>query len=75
MGALAEFERSLIIERTRAGVAAARKRGQHLGRRKSLTPAQVAHARATNAEGKKTTAAMAVLLGISRATLWRALKQ
>lgn len=74
MGALAEFERSLIIERTRAGIAAARRRGQHLGRRKALTPAQVAHARATIATGAETTASMAALLGVGRATLWRALK-
>ena len=37
-------------------------------------PAQVAHVRATIAEGKETTASMAALLGVSRATLWRALK-
>jgi DNA invertase Pin-like site-specific DNA recombinase len=32
MGALAEFERSLIAERTRAGMAAAKARGRHVGR-------------------------------------------
>ena len=32
MGALAEFERALILERTRAGMASARARGRHLGR-------------------------------------------
>ncbi len=41
MAALAEFERSLISERTRAGMRAARERGQHLGRRPSLTREQV----------------------------------
>ncbi|WP_144152834.1 recombinase family protein [Paraburkholderia sp. BCC1885] len=40
MAALAQFERSLISERTRAGMAAARARGQHLGRRRALTQAQ-----------------------------------
>jgi len=45
MGALAEFERSLISERTRAGLAAARARGKQLGRRRQLTPDQCAHAR------------------------------
>jgi len=40
MAALAQFERSLISERTRAGMAAARKRGQHVGRRRSLTSEQ-----------------------------------
>lgn len=36
-GALAEFERNLILERTKAGLAAARARGRLGGRRKSLT--------------------------------------
>jgi DNA invertase Pin-like site-specific DNA recombinase len=40
MAALAQFERSLISERTRAGMKAARERGQHVGRQPSLTPAQ-----------------------------------
>ncbi|WP_206956031.1 recombinase family protein [Trinickia acidisoli] len=40
MAALAEFERSLISERTRAGMAAARARGKSVGRRRSLTPVQ-----------------------------------
>lgn len=37
MAALAEFERSLVSERTRAGLEAARRRGQRLGRRPSIT--------------------------------------
>lgn len=41
MAALAEFERSLISERTRAGMQAARDKGRHLGRPPSLTPDQV----------------------------------
>jgi DNA invertase Pin-like site-specific DNA recombinase len=45
IAALAEFERSLITERTRAGVKAAKLRGVKLGRRFSLTSAQVNHAR------------------------------
>ncbi|UVT05885.1 recombinase family protein [Burkholderia glumae] len=40
MAALAEFERNLISERTRAGMAAARQEGKRLGRRPSLTPRQ-----------------------------------
>ena len=43
MGALAEFERGLIVERTQAGIQAAKKRGVQLGRRPSLAPAQVDH--------------------------------
>ena len=49
MGALAEFERGLIVERTQAGIQAAKKRGVRLGRRPSLTVAQVEHARAHRA--------------------------
>lgn len=45
MAALAEFERSLIVERTRAGLKAAKRRGVKLGRKPSLTAAQVARAR------------------------------
>ncbi|MCW8060424.1 MULTISPECIES: recombinase family protein [Hyphomicrobiales] len=41
MAALAEFERSLISERTRAGMQAARQKGKHLGRRPSLSADQV----------------------------------
>ncbi len=40
LGALAEFERALISERTRAGIAAARARGRMLGRPSKLTPKQ-----------------------------------
>ncbi|ECE1108277.1 recombinase family protein [Salmonella enterica] len=40
MGALAEMERELIVERTRAGLAVARKKGRIGGRRQKLTPEQ-----------------------------------
>lgn len=42
MGALAEFERSLISERTRAGLAAAKKRGRRLGRPPSIPAGELA---------------------------------
>jgi len=45
MAALAQFERTLISDRTRAGIAAARARGKQIGRRLSLTPAQCDEAR------------------------------
>lgn len=45
MAALAEFERSLISERTRAGMEAAKKKGQHVGRPKALSPSQLVEAR------------------------------
>jgi DNA invertase Pin-like site-specific DNA recombinase len=44
MAALAEFERSLIRERTLAGLAAAKRRGRILGRKRSLTVRQIARA-------------------------------
>lgn len=44
IAAMAEFERSMISERTMAGMAAARLRGQSLGRRRSLTNEQCAEA-------------------------------
>ena len=45
MGAFAEFERALIVERTRAGMKAAKARGVEVGRKRALTPAQISHAR------------------------------
>ena len=73
-GALAEFERDLIRERTRAGLAAARARGHQGGRPKKLaTPAKLALAR-TLYDGKRhSVAEICATLGVSRATLYRAL--
>src|SRR6266566_2715906 len=45
IGVLAELERSLITERTRAGVKAAKGRGVKFGRKPKLTPQQIKHAR------------------------------
>jgi DNA invertase Pin-like site-specific DNA recombinase len=72
MGALAEFERSLIVERVSAGIAAARRRSKHLGRPRKLSANQVAHARAAIEGGMQTMARMAALLGVGHSTLWRA---
>lgn len=44
MGALAQFERDLIRERTKAGLEAAKAAGQRLGRPSALTPAQIRQA-------------------------------
>lgn len=44
-GAMAEFERSIISERTKAGMEAARVRGSRIGRRPSMTPEQIEAAR------------------------------
>jgi DNA invertase Pin-like site-specific DNA recombinase len=74
MGALAEFERDLIRERTRAGMKAAKKRGKHMGRPRALSPAQVQHARELLAVGK-TQREVAELLGVSANTVGRAIKR
>ena len=73
MGALAEFERSLIQERTRAGIRAARARGVRVGRKRALSAAQIAHARQLIAGGESPTA-VARSLKVGRATLYRALR-
>ena len=69
--ALAEFERELIRERTRAGLAAARARGRKGGRKFALTKAQVRLAQA--ALGKKETRVSDLCeeLGVTRVTLYR----
>lgn len=52
LGAIGEFEAELIRERTRAGLAAARRRGSRLGRPHALAPETVECARALRATGK-----------------------
>lgn len=71
-GALAEFERELIRERTNAGLKSAKARGVQLGRPKSLTDAQVKVAATLRAGGTQSAAEIAKHLGVSRATLYRA---
>lgn len=75
MGALAEFERSLISERTKEGMKAARRRGKHLGRPPALTYEQVSHARRVTEAGEETISGMASVLGVDRKTLRRALQK
>lgn len=72
--ALAEFERELISERTKAGMAAAKRAGKHVGRPRKLTAAQVAEARALIDSGRDSRAAIATRHGINVATLRRALQ-
>ena len=73
LGAVAEFERDLISERTHEGLAAARARGRKGGRRPVLSEAQVAHARKLR-DGGHTMSQIAELVGCSRATLYRVLE-
>ena len=68
---MAEFERELISERTRAGLAAARARGRKGGRKSKMTPAKVRLAAA--AMGKKGTVVgdLCEELGITRSNIYR----
>ena len=72
IGVLAELERSLISERTRAGVKAAQHRGVKFGRKPKLTPHQVAHARKLIDQGDDRLK-VAALFKVGRKTLYRAL--
>jgi DNA invertase Pin-like site-specific DNA recombinase len=76
MGALAKFERDLIRERTNAGLAAARARGRVGGRpRKLKTNSKVALARRMFADQSHSISEICAALGISRATLYRYVKE
>jgi DNA invertase Pin-like site-specific DNA recombinase len=70
--AIAEFERSIILERTRAGIHAAQQRGVKFGRKPKLTAHQIRHARTLIKQGEAPQS-VASLLGVSRATVYRAL--
>jgi DNA invertase Pin-like site-specific DNA recombinase len=72
-GALAEFERNLIRERTQAGLTAARARGKKGGRPKALTAKQLSIAQDLY-EKRYPIAEICRTLKISRATLYRVLK-
>jgi DNA invertase Pin-like site-specific DNA recombinase len=72
MGAFAEFERSLIRERQAEGIAIAKANGVYKGRKRALTPEQVAVAR-ERVSGGVPKAAVARDLGVSRQTLYAAL--
>lgn len=74
MGAIAEFERSLISERTRAGMAAAKARGQHLGRERKLTDADVRWAKRMISDGPLSPEEVRTALRVSSITLRRALR-
>jgi DNA invertase Pin-like site-specific DNA recombinase len=68
MGAFAEFERALIRERQREGIAIARERGAYRGRKPTLSDAQVADVRRRVEAGERK-AQIARDYGISRETL------
>jgi DNA invertase Pin-like site-specific DNA recombinase len=69
--ALAEFERELIVERTKAGLAAARARGRHGGRPFKMTAAKLRLAMASMGKPETRVGELCAELGISRQTLYR----
>ena len=73
MGAFAEFERALIRERQREGIALAKQRGAYRGRKKALSPEQAAELRQRAAAGEQK-ATLAREFGISRETLYQYLR-
>jgi DNA invertase Pin-like site-specific DNA recombinase len=73
-GALAEFEREIIKERTQAGLASARSRGKVGGRPKALTARQVQMLRNMAADKSITVADICKTLGIGRTTFYRYVK-
>lgn len=76
MGALAEFERDLIRERTNAGLAAAKARGRIGGRpRKLKTNGKIALAKRMFDDQSHSISEICAVLGISRATLYRYVKE
>ncbi len=71
---LAEFEREIIRERTKAGLEAAKSRGRNGGRPKGLSPEaknKADYAKELSAAGNKSVGEIAKLLGIGRATCYR----
>ncbi len=74
-GALAEFERDLIRERTMAGLAAARARGRRGGRPTVWTPEKLQTAAAMYRSGEHDVATIARVLGVSRASVYRGLSK
>jgi DNA invertase Pin-like site-specific DNA recombinase len=70
-GALAEFERAVIRERTLAGLAAARARGRSGGRPKLMNATQVEMAKAMLADCERPVREVYEALHVSRATLYR----
>jgi DNA invertase Pin-like site-specific DNA recombinase len=71
-GRRAELERSLISERTRAGVKAAQRRGVKFGRKPRITPEQIDHARKLIDKGEARQY-VADILNVGRSTPYRAL--
>ena len=72
LGAVAQFERDVLRERTVAGIRAAQARGERVGRPPALTPSQLREARAMFERGDSPSH-IARILRVGRSTLYRAL--
>ncbi|GAB4199170.1 MAG: recombinase family protein [Wenzhouxiangellaceae bacterium] len=71
-----EYERAMLLQRTRQGIEAARRRGKHLGRKPKLTPAQISCIRRTLEQNPETNRKrLALTYGVSAQTLRRALRR
>ncbi len=75
LASMAEFERSLISERTRAGMAAARARGSRIGRRPAMTPEQLLSAKAAIERDHRSVVEVAGEYRIHPRTLGRLLRE
>ncbi|WP_063036296.1 recombinase family protein [Nocardia grenadensis] len=73
MGAFAEFERALILERQREGIAAAKARGAYTGRAPALTADQIGQLRA-RVEAGESKSVLAAEFGITRQTVYNYLR-
>ena len=71
IGAVAEMERDLLIERTNSGLAASRARGRKGGRKREFSPAAVRKAQEQYDRGDLSVTEIARLAGVSRQTLYR----
>jgi|SRR5215813_8504360 len=69
--ALAEYERDTLIERTRAGLAAARARGRLGGRPRKVTRAKLRQAQVLIADKQSTAREVAEMVGVNRTVLYR----
>jgi DNA invertase Pin-like site-specific DNA recombinase len=75
LGALAEFERSLIVERTTAGLASPRARGKILGHPRKLSSQEIDAAAVDTAQSTRSPPDVARSLSVSTSTLRRALQE
>jgi DNA invertase Pin-like site-specific DNA recombinase len=73
LGAVGEFERALILERTQEGRDLAKAKGVRFGRKPSVAPDQASKMRAQAAHWQGSKADLAKSFGVSRATLYRVL--